>query len=187
MRVAIVYESIFGNTRLVAAAIAAGLRDVGPDVDVILTSTLETHPAQVAESDLVVLGAPTHAFRMSTPASRREAVHPKGGLRPKAPVEPGADGVGMRDVLDELPPAHSGQRFAAFDTRVRGPITGGASPGIARRLKRAGYISASPAVGFRVVGNTGPLVNGELERARAWGTSLVPATAGRLSDASPGT
>ena len=34
MRVVIVYESLFGNTRQVAEAIAEGIRDAAPDVHV---------------------------------------------------------------------------------------------------------------------------------------------------------
>lgn len=183
MRVAIVYESMFGNTRLVANAIADGLRDTDPNVELALTSTVDADAAGLAGADLVIVGAPTHAFRMSTPASRREAVHPKSGAAPKGAVEPGADGQGMRDVLAQLPRGRVGQRGAAFDTRMRGPITGSAAQGMARRLKRAGYALACPAIGFAVQTPGGPLVEGELDRARAWGARLAPRDEQRAPDA----
>ena len=89
-------------------------------------------------------------------------------------VEPGAaDGPGLRRWLSQR--SGDGKRAAAFDTRLdRSPIlTGAAARGIARRLRRRGYEVIADPESFLVEDSEGPLAEGELERARAWGASLV--------------
>jgi hypothetical protein len=55
---------------------------------------------------------------------------------------------------------------------VRGPF-GSATPAIAEALEQAGYASVAKPVGFVVAGRLGPLRDGEVERARAWGAELA--------------
>lgn len=70
MRALVVYESMFGNTRRIAQAIADGIRD---GADVALTDVVDA-PADVPDDvDLVVVGGPTHVFSMSRKVTRREA------------------------------------------------------------------------------------------------------------------
>jgi flavodoxin len=57
MRALVVYESMFGNTRLVASNIADGLR---ADYEVTVVPVAEATPELVAAADLLVAGAPTH-------------------------------------------------------------------------------------------------------------------------------
>jgi flavodoxin len=74
MRALIVYESMFGNTRQIAEAVAEGLRaghDAAP-VEVGLVEVGEA-PATVADVDLLVVGGPTHALGMSRPETRQSA------------------------------------------------------------------------------------------------------------------
>ena len=71
MRAVVVYESMYGNTHLVADAIGAGLR-TGFDVSVVPVS--QASPAVLADADLVVVGGPTHAHGMSRAATRKAAV-----------------------------------------------------------------------------------------------------------------
>jgi hypothetical protein len=69
MRAVVVYESMYGNTHLVADAIATGLA-TACQVDVV---PVERADRQVLDgADLVVVGGPTHAHGM-TRASTREA------------------------------------------------------------------------------------------------------------------
>jgi flavodoxin len=86
MAAVVVYESMFGNTQTVAEAIAEGLST---------TMRVELHEVGAAPAamerdvDLLVVGAPTHAFglsRLSTRASaaeqaERPLVSPGIGLR----------------------------------------------------------------------------------------------------------
>ena len=82
MRAVVVYESMYGNTHLVADAIGAGLSTV---CDVSVVPVAQADPAVLAGADLVVIGGPTHAHGMSRPSTRKAAVEaagkPVGGLR----------------------------------------------------------------------------------------------------------
>jgi hypothetical protein len=166
MNALVVYESIYGNTRAVAEAVAAGLG--GASVLAVQDAAGRTESA-----DLLVVGGPTHMHGMATSLSRRMAVE-AAKEDGHAAVEPGAaEGPGLRRWLHDLP-RRDGGRAAAFDTRLdRSPsVTGAAARGIARRLRHHGYdVLASES--FLVEDAEGPLADGELERARAWGAELA--------------
>lgn len=77
----------------------------------------------------------------------------------------------MREWLSGLPKARHRNPVAAFDTRLASPITGSAARSIVRRLRRRGYDIVAKPAGFIVKDAAGPLRDGELERARAWGVA----------------
>ena len=70
MRAVVVYESMYGNTHLVADAIGAGLR---PACDVSVVPVAEAGPAVLAGADLVVVGGPTHVHGMGRASTRKAA------------------------------------------------------------------------------------------------------------------
>jgi hypothetical protein len=55
-------------------------------------------------------------------------------------------------------------------------LVGSAAAGAARRLRHLRYEMLTRPESFRVIGTKGPLVAGELERARLWGSGLVART-----------
>jgi flavodoxin len=63
-------------------------------------------------------------------------------------------------------------KTAAFDTRVKSFISGNAAKKIAKRLTNSGAEVVVEPMGFYVTGNEGPLVEGELERAKEWAKSI---------------
>jgi flavodoxin len=169
----VVYESIYGNTREIAEAVAEGLGGA---------KILAVHDAAtgVEDADLVVVGGPTHMHGLATSMSRKMAIE-AANEDGHAPVEPGAgDSVGLRRWLHETP-KRDGARAATFDTRLdKSPtLTGTAARAIARRLRRRGY-DVVGSESFLVEDAEGPLEDGELQRARAWGAKL----ARQLADAS---
>lgn len=174
MRALVVYESMFGNTHIIAEAIAAGLRDQF-QVDVV--SVDDATPSLLASADLLVVGGPTHAHGMTSEASRKNAV----GMAEKHPelphLDPAATDGGLRDWFHQLP-AGEGRRAVAFDTRFHAAemLTGAASHGIARRLRKHGYVLVDEPMSFFVDKAT-HLVPGEAGRATAWGASLAAAVA----------
>ncbi|HEY4853286.1 MAG TPA: flavodoxin domain-containing protein [Streptosporangiaceae bacterium] len=169
MRVVIVYESMYGNTHMVADAIGAGLE---PAADVIVVPVSEAHPELLHDAALVVVGGPTHVHGMSRASTRTGAAEaaqkPDSGLT----LEPGALGPGLRDWFGSL--GHHRAKAAAFDTRATGPaaLTGRASKGIARELHRHGFDMAAEPESF-IVTKDDHLVGGETARARAWGARLA--------------
>ncbi|MBW6439609.1 flavodoxin domain-containing protein [Actinoplanes hulinensis] len=161
MRALVVYESMFGNTAAVAQAVAEGL--AGP-FEVTLADVHER--PSVTGVDLLVVGAPTHAFGLSRPSTRADAVK-------HGEIRAGARETGIREYLDATPPL-AGLPVAAFDTRMdtRFP-TGSAARKALRRLHSLGGQPVMPAEDFRVGGMTGPLVDGEIERARRWARQVA--------------
>jgi hypothetical protein len=174
MRALVIYESMFGNTHLVAEAIGKGLAP-GNDVTVVPVATADRD--LVARAELLVVGGPTHIHGMSQARSRQGAVamaHKDGsGLT----VEGGADGPGLREWFGALGTVSA--RAAAFDTRIAGPavFTGRASKGIAKLLARHGMVAIAPAESFLVTSDN-VLRPGEEDRAEAWGRKLAAATRG---------
>ena len=167
MRALVVYESMFGNTRDVAFAIREGLA-TRMDAEAV-----EVGGAPPVDGvDLLVVGAPTHAFGLSRPETRASAATQ---ARERLVSRRG----GVREWLGALPPARAGVRAAAFDTRVRKPrVPGSAARAARRRLRSLGFsVSLAPAETFWVGGTPGPLLDGEPDRARAWGERLAAAVA----------
>ena len=160
MRALLVYESMSGNTRDIALAIADGL---SPTVSVDAFSVDAAPSVPGYDVDLLIVGAPTVVFGLSNPKTRAAA-----SSRASSPMASGD--IGLREWLDALPPAgHRGDALT-FDTRlrVRG-LPGSACKGAAKKLRKLGYRMLWPSQSFHVMQPGGPLVDGELERAQMWG------------------
>jgi len=161
MRALIVYETQFGNTARIAEAIAAGLAESGAVELVGVDDAVVDLPDDL---DLLVVGGPTHVLSMSRPETRADA------------RRDGATGSrgGIREWLDSLPhDAAPHARLVTFDTRQgRSFLTGSAARAAARAVRAHG-MHAEEAMDFFVTGKEGPLEEGELERATAWGRSLA--------------
>lgn len=166
MKALVVYESMFGNTEQVAREVAAGLAGRGVEVGVVVAGDAPTDLP--ADLDLLVVGAPTHAFSLSRPATRADAVR-QGAVPDRA-------GPGVREWLEGLtsPQSHP-PRVAAFDTRVSSVrwLPRAAGPAIARLARRRGLRVADAPTGFLVTAVGGPLADGEITRARELGERLA--------------
>jgi hypothetical protein len=176
MHVAVVYESLYGNTHEVAGAIARGIADARPDATVDVVRVGEADLQRLSGTDLLIVGGPTHIRGMTTGLSRHMGVVGEAKKEPAQAheLEPGAAGPGVRDWLHDLPKAVTGRMAAAFDTRIDARLAGGASNGIAQRLRRHGYDVVAEPEGFHVQDDgEGPLKDGELDRARAWAAEIV--------------
>ena len=164
-RVVVVYESMFGNTEAIARAIGDGVAGQGATVTVC---DVASAPFQFDEVDALILGGPTHAFGMSRPGTRQAA---------RAQGAPGSAEHGVREWLDRLRRPARPVTAACFDTRIRKPfLFGSAARKMRRRLRHLGFEVVKP-MSFAVTDTPGPLADGELERAREWGASLLPALA----------
>lgn len=173
MRAHVVYESMFGNSHAVADAVAAGIRAAVPGSDVTVVNVLAA-PDDL-RPDLLVVGGPTHAFSLSRPETRasRGQHLTTDEARDAAAREPGADaGRGVREWLEQLGGLED-VPAAAFDTRVSRPVPKRAAVGISKRLRAAGCALVVAPQGFHVRGMHGPLVDGELDRATAWGRQVA--------------
>lgn len=148
----VVYDSIFGNTERVARAVAEVL-----EAPVKRASRLD--PADLADLELLVVGSPTRAFNPTSDAKSLFGRLPAGALE--------------------------GVRAAAFDTRLDtervqsgafnlfSRMFGYAAAKLVKRLRRRGAEIIAEPTWFFVQDSEGPLVAGELERARGWAASLI--------------
>ena len=184
MKAVVVYESMYGNTHLVADAIGAGLReragcrrDRGLPVD-------GATPRLLGSADLVVVGGPTHAHGMSRPT------HPQGGGRGGEQAgEPSGGGprrrraraarVVRRARRARRAPGERGRvrhpprcKACAHRARVQGDRASAAST-------RAAPLVADPESFLVTKGDH--LADHEEQRAREWGAGLAtaPELAGR--------
>jgi hypothetical protein len=181
MKAVIVYESMYGNTHSIADAVATGLRATIEDVAVVSATDADSTLARGA--DLLVVGGPTHARGLSRASTRKAALEAADKPGSELTMDAVADGPGIREWLASV--ADLGVPAAAFDTRFDGPpvLTGRASRGLARKLRRLGCSLIADPESFLVTKQT-QLKPGEEDRAREWGSSLAV----RLSPtaASPG-
>jgi hypothetical protein len=168
MRALVVYESMFGNTHVVADRIAEGA--AGSDTrwrwcrratstrapSPITTSSWSAHPPM-----RTVSRARRHA---GPPATRPARTTTSSSTPSSTSTRPG-----LREWLDAI--GDVGRvAAAAFDTRVDAPavVTGRASKGIARRLERHGFRMAVEPESF-LVDRHHHLCDGEGDRAFEWG------------------
>jgi flavodoxin I len=146
VNVLVLYDTQFGNTAQVASAIAASLRKLGA---VRLASIADVQPAELDGVDLLIIGGPTEEHTARQP---------------------------LRTWLRQVPDARlENLKVATFDTHVAWPgfLPGSAARVLAKSLRRRGARLLVPPESFLLAGTKGPLKEGELERAEAWGTALA--------------
>ncbi len=166
MKALVIYTSHYGNTKTIAEAIGEGLRTSG----VARVASVEEAAGLLGEKyDLLLIGGPTEQRDMTEPMTR------------------------FFDRLDRG--ALHGTAVAAFDTRLRWPrwMSGSAAARIDERLRKAGARVVAPDESFFVKAGGASdrhpptLEEGELDRARAWATSLARTVmAGVSTGAGPG-
>ena len=142
----VIYGSRHGNTHKIAEAIASELRRHGA---AHLFSVDDAPLVLARKTNLMVVGSPTEARRMTPPMDKF------------------FDQVGNGEL--------EGVAAAAFDTRLGWPrwLSGSAATGISARLRQAGANVIEPEASFVVAGKYPVLEPGELERATAWAASLA--------------
>jgi flavodoxin len=153
----VIYGSRHGNTHKIAEAIATELRRHG-QVEMLAVEVAPIVPPR--DADLIVVGGPTEAHRMSMPVAEF------------------FDRIGRG--------TWEGVAAAGFDTRLGWPVwlSGSAASSIAARLSEAGARVIAPEGSFVVAGKFPALQPGELKRATEWAaalaekaTALVPSAA----------
>jgi flavodoxin I len=145
MKVLISYDSVHGNTEKIAKAIGDGMT---AQVEILHAS--EVTNEKLSSVDLLVVGSPTYGGK-PTPT--------------------------MQALLERINESSiKGVRIAAFDTRLSSRFVrlfGFAAEKISSDLAGKGGAITAPPEGFFVKGRTGPLKQGELERAAAWGKTIA--------------
>jgi flavodoxin I len=142
----IIYDSLYGNTEKIANSVAQG---IGGEVKVVKAG--EAKAGEIGSYDLVLIGSPTQGGRQT---------------------------AAVKTFLDSIPEgALKNKSVAAFDTRLTTKLVklfGYAAGRIHDDLKEKGANLLAPAEPFYVNKGKGPaLVDGEAERAAAWGKTII--------------
>lgn len=135
MKALVVYESKYGNTEMIAQAIASELGGT-------LVNVNEFKPEYLTNVELVVVGSPIHGWQPSP-----DTAHFLSSLEKKS---------------------LKGKYVVAFDTGYNTMMAGNAAPKTLKLLEKAGGTQLVPPQKFIVEQAEGPLIAGELERARTW-------------------
>jgi len=176
-RALVVYESLFGDARTIAQAVADGLSTLLPAEAVAAGEA----PAELGDDvGLLVVGGPNHGLGMPRPATREGAVK-----------QYGADitdtDSGLHEWLEAVHTPAKGLSAAAFDTRSGGhkllTKMDHAARSEEKLLGKLGATFLAPAEHFYVQDTKGPLVEGEESRARGWGRSLAERVAAPAAQA----
>ena len=149
MKTLLVYDSVYGNTKMVAQAIADALPG-----EVQMLRVGEASSADLKAFDLLIVGSPTQGGR---PTEAMQGFLKQGQI---------ASLAGMKVAAFDT-------RLTAKWVR----IFSYAAPRIADSLKeKGGSLLGSPA-GFFVKGTKGPLLDGEVEKAVAWAKGIAESKA----------
>jgi flavodoxin I len=147
MKTLVVYDTQFGNTENIAKAIGSAIND-----EVKISRIGDVAVADLNTVELLIIGSPTQGGRATKPISA---------------------------FVDNLTEANlKNIKVAVFDTRLTTKLVtlfGYAGGKIASSLKSKRITLIVPVEGFLVKGAKGPLVDGEKERATAWGKKIVEA------------
>jgi flavodoxin len=145
MKTLVVYDSLYGNTKMIAQAIGGALPG---EVEVLRVSEVEA--SGLDGYDLLVVGAPTH------------------GANPSPDVQAFLEQIQAPD-LEGIKVAGFDTRM----TNRLILLFGTAAPKIAKTLQEKGGTLVGKPEGFYVRGGKGPLKDGEFERAARWAQGLV--------------
>jgi flavodoxin len=145
MKTLLIYDSLYGNTKMIAQAIGDALPG---EVEVLHVG--EANASGLEVYDLLIVGAPTHGAKPS-PDMQEFLEHIQA-----------SDLEGVRVTV-----------FDTRMTNKLITLFGTAAPKIAKALENKGGTPEGTPQGFYVTGGEGPLKDGELERAAAWARGLV--------------
>jgi flavodoxin len=147
MKTLVVYDSVYGNTEIVARAIGDALPG---EVQVLRLG--QVNAGDLEAVDLLIIGSPTHGA-LPTEAAQRLLE------RIESPVREGARAA----TFDTRLTWKFLERWGGF-----------AAPKMADTLRGKGWTLVGEPGGFFVKGlKKGPLKRGEAERAAAWAKGLV--------------
>ncbi len=146
-KVIVVYESKYGNTKLVAETIIEGMREV-EGIETVLSELKEVDLGTIINYDVILIGSPNHF---------------------------GGPTKGIRKFIDKLGKFPLERKlFAVFDTYIRGDFEKAVKKMEARINEKApGLKLIAPGLSIKVQGMKGPLVEGELPKCKEFGNKIA--------------
>jgi len=148
VKVFVVYDTRYGNTKRVAETIVEGINEIGR-ADAVLKEPDQIEPAEVSDYDLILIGSPNHHGG------------PTRGIRE---FIDGLEGMGLE-----------GRAGAVFDTYLGAGFIEKAAKRMEKRIneKAPGLKLIVPGLSVRVEKSRGPIAEGELPKYRDFGKKIV--------------
>ena len=146
-KVIVVYESKYGNTKLVAEKIIEGMREVS-GVETVLAELKEVDLSQLVGFDAILVGSPNHI----------------GGATRS--IKKFIDALGKLNL--------EGKLAAVFDTYLGGDFEKAVKKMEKQISEKApGLRLAAPGLSIRVEGMKGPITEGELPKCKEFGVKIA--------------
>ena len=146
-KVIVVYESKYGNTKLVAETLIEGMSEV-KGIEVVLNELKEVDLNKVPDYDAILIGSPNHF---------------------------GGPTRGIRKFIDKLGKLPlNGKVFAVFDTYIRGDFEKAVKK-MEKRIneKVPGLKQIVPGLSIKVQGMKGPILEEELPKCKDFGKKIA--------------
>lgn len=147
LKILVVYESKYGNTKHVAETIIESLKEKG-ETDISLVEAKKVNFNIIPSYDLFLIGSPNHI---------------------------GGPTRGIKSFVDKLGKLQlKGKMFAVFDTYIGGDYEKAARK-LEKRVKEKapGMRQIAPVLSIRVQGIKGPIVEGEFPKCKAFGKHIA--------------
>ncbi len=146
-KVIVVYESKYGNTKLVAETIVEGMREV-EGIETVLSELKEVDLNKIPDYDVILIGSPNHF---------------------------GGPTRGVKKFIDKLGKLPlKGKLFAVFDTYL-GKDFEKAVKKMEKRIneKVPGLKQIAPGLSIKVQGIKGPILEAELPKCKEFGNKIA--------------
>jgi flavorubredoxin len=147
VKVFVVYDTKYGNTKLVAETIIEGLREI-EGIETAISDVEEADLEKVADSDAIVIGAPNHMGR------------------PARAIRKFIDKLGKLDLKVKW--------VAVFDTYLGGDFEKAVKK-MEKRIGEQvpGLKLITSGLSINVQGTKGPIVEGELPKCKDFGKNIA--------------
>ena len=146
-KVIVVYESKYGNTKLVAETIIEGMKEV-KGIEPVLSELKEVDLNKIPDYDAILVGSPNHF---------------------------GGPTRGVKKFIDKLGKLNlKGKLVAVFDTYIKGDFEKAVRK-MEKRIneKVPGLKLVAPGLSIKVQGMRGPILEGEFHKCREFGNKIA--------------
>jgi len=146
-KVIVIYESKYGNTKLVAETIVEGMREVS-GVETVLSELREVDLNQLTDFDAILVGSPNHI---------------------------GSATRSIRKFIDKLGKLNlEGKLAAVFDTYLGGDFEKAVKKMEKQMSEKAPALKlVASGLSIRVEGTKGPIAEGELPKCKEFGVKIA--------------
>lgn len=155
MKTVVIYDSVFGNTKIVAETIGNTLKN---QCETQIVHVDQISPAHLKQTDLLILGSPTRGFEPTKPVvNYLKGIHQKDYPAIK---------IAVFDTRMDIVKVNN--KILTFFVKIRGY----ALDTMEKIVRKNGFSIFHPGEGFFVEDSEGPLSTGEQQRAETWANSV---------------